>query len=317
MLVLRSSAATSLQCQRLLVRISNTSARNSERISNQKYTTTSWNNYKSTINNINPNVTIGSSSSNNISINKRTLFIQTESTPNPESLKFYPGEPVLSKPSNNNEEQEDEVTNGFYATHKDKEEISRSPLAKELFKIEGVKGVYLGGDFITITKFATSHWQHIRPYIFSSIMDFYSTGKPVLLSSPEITDTTILDDDDEIVAMIKEILEVKIRPAVQEDGGDIHYDGFDYDTGIVTVKLAGACSGCPSSSATLKNGVENMLMHYIPEVTAVEALDEEEDEEGDGDSGGGDNDGNVNVTESKKLKSYEERLAAAGIPFSD
>lgn len=314
MLLLRSS----LQCRRILARsINDTIGRSSNKhiISNQKYTTTtpSWNTiYKSTISHtINSNNVTTSNSSNinsNMLINKRTLFIQTETTPNPESLKFYPGEPVLS----NNDD--DEVTNGFYVTHKDKSDISRSPLAKELFKIEGIKGVYLGADFITITKFATSHWQHIRPYVFSSIMDFYNTGKPVLLSSPEITDTTILEDDDEIVAMIKEILEVKIRPAVQEDGGDIHYDGFDFDTGIVSVKLAGACSGCPSSSATLKNGVENMLMHYIPEVTAVEALDEEEEDDGEGNDGGG---GDVNVTETKKLKTYEERLAAAGIPFSD
>jgi len=257
-----------------------------------------------------------------IFINIRSLFIQTEATPNPESMKFYPGEPVL-RPNENGEQ----VITGFNVTHKDKEDIARSPLAKELFKIEGIKGVYLGTDFITINKFATSHWQHIRAYVFSTIMDFYGTGKPVLLDTPEVTDTTIFDDDDEIVAMIKEILEVKVRPAVQEDGGDIHYDYFDPGTGIVSVKLAGSCAGCPSSSATLKNGVEKMLMHYIPEVTAVQALDEEEDDEEYSSSGGNELDGNssdhVTVTESsqnednKKLKSYEERLAAAGIPFSD
>merc|ERR1711862_180872 len=162
----------------------------------------------------------------------------------------------------------------------------------------------------------------------STIMDFYSTDKPALLDTPEITDTTILDDDDEIVVMIKEILEAKIRPAVQEDGGDIHLANFDHDTGIVSVKLAGSCQGCPSSSATLKNGVENMLMHYIPEVTAVEALDDEEQEEDDNNNieEGLDNIHNnenvIDVTQSnnndtKKLKSYEERLAAAGIPYSD
>ena len=106
-------------------------------------------------------------------------------------------------------------------------------------------------------------------------MDFYASGKPALSAVAEITDTTIFDDDSEVVALIKEILEARIRPAVQEDGGDIRYVGFDEQTGIVQVKLAGSCVGCPSSSVTLKNGVENMLMHYIEEVTAVEALEEE------------------------------------------
>ena len=140
----------------------------------------------------------------------------------------------------------------------------------------------------------------------SALMDHYDSKELALTDQPEITDTTILDDDDEVVAMIKELLESRIRPAVQEDGGDIRYVGFDDGTGIVTVQLAGSCVGCPSSSVTLKNGVENMLMHYIPEVTAVEAL-EEEDEEGQA----------PKEEEPKQNKSYEERLAAAGIPFSD
>lgn len=133
---------------------------------------------------------------------------------------------------------------------------------------------------------------------------------------PEITDTTILEDDDEVVAMIKELLETRIRPAVQEDGGDIKYVGFEEDTGIVTVQLAGSCVGCPSSSVTLKNGVENMLMHYIPEVTNVVSLEEEEQDEG----GEGAGDVVVEQTESedkKKMKTYQDKLAAAGIPFSD
>ena len=141
--------------------------------------------------------------------------------------------------------------------------------------------------------------------MFSAIMDHYASGKPALTSTPEITDTTILDDDDEVVAMIKELLESRIRPAVQEDGGDIRYIGFAQESGIVTVQLAGSCVGCPSSSVTLKNGVENMLMHYIPEVTGVESLEEEGEEEQEVSE------------EEKKAKSYEERLKAAGIPFSD
>jgi len=157
--------------------------------------------------------------------------------------------------------------------------------------------------------------------IFGAIMDFYATNQPALLEVPEITDTTILEDDDEVVAMIKELLESRIRPAVQEDGGDIKYVGFEEHTGIVTVQLAGSCVGCPSSSVTLKNGVENMLMHYIPEVTAVISLEEEEDEDGEGVGNGEEvvvtKSGSGDSEDKKKLKSYEERLAAAGIPFSD
>lgn len=231
----------------------------------------------------------------------RSLFIQTEETPNPESLKFLPGRIVLDV------EEGGEVGNGFYATRTDKEEIARSPLAKELFAVDGVKSVYLGNDFVTVTKFAEHHWMHVKTRVFSALMDFYQSNQPAVSKVAVVTDTTILDDDDEVVAMIKELLESRIRPAVQEDGGDIRYVGFSPESGLVTVKLAGSCVGCPSSSVTLKNGVENMLMHYIPEVTGVEAL--EDDEEGDG--------GEVQVTESKANKTYEERLAAAGIPFSD
>lgn len=247
--------------------------------------------------------------SNNVGTNstttlqKRTMFIQTVETPNPESLKFLPGRPVLTTDVNGDAAE----ASGFYVTKTDKQETARSPLAKKLFEVEGVKAVYLGPDFISVTKYAEHHWSHIRTFIFSAIMDHYSSGKPALSSTPEITDTTILEDDDEIVAMIKELLESRIRPAVQEDGGDIRYVGFDEESGMVQVQLAGSCVGCPSSSVTLKNGVENMLMHYIPEVTGVEAIEEESDEEV-----------KVDVTEDqKKAKSYEERLRAAGIPFSD
>jgi len=206
-------------------------------------------------------------------------------------------------------EEGGEVGNGFYATRSDKEEIARSPLAKELFQVDGVKSVYLGNDFVTVTKFAEHHWMHVKTRVFSALMDFYQSNLPAVSEVAIVTDTTILDDDDEIVAMIKELLESRIRPAVQEDGGDIRYVGFEPESGLVTVRLAGSCVGCPSSAVTLKNGVENMLMHYIPEVTGVEALEDEEEQ------GGGD----VEVTESKgnKEKTYEQRLADAGIPFSD
>jgi len=232
----------------------------------------------------------------------RSLFIETEATPNPESKKFVTGKPVLPQDSNG-----EPVTSGFYVTVSDKSEISRSPLAKALFKVEGVKSVYLGNDFVTVTKFAENHWVHVQAFVLSAIMDFYASGNPALLDTPEITDTTIFEDDDEVVAMIKELLEVKIRPAVQEDGGDIRYVGYDPETGIVSVQLAGSCVGCPSSSVTLKNGVENMLMHYIPEVTGVHSIEEEESSEIE-EEGADDN---------KKQKSYEERLTNAGIPYSD
>lgn len=229
--------------------------------------------------------------------------MQTEQTPNPESLKFLPGRPVLNTDA-------DDLT-GFYATRDDATEIARSPLAKALFKIDAVKSVYFGGNFVTVTKFAEYKWMLVQGMVFSAMMDHYTSGKAAVTSTPEITDTTIFDDDDEVVAMIKELLETRIRPAVQEDGGDIRYVGFAVETGIVTVKLAGSCVGCPSSSVTLKNGVENMLMHYIPEVTAVHA--EEEPVEGSAAAAASP----TEVIVEKTQKNYEERLKQAGIPFSD
>jgi len=182
----------------------------------------------------------------------RSLFIQTADTPNPESLKFVPtGVAIL--------EQTD--GNGFYVTKSDSaNDILRSPLAKKLFDVEGVKAVYLGADFVTITKYAEHKWKLLRPQLFEVIMEWADSGVPALTDEPLITDTTILEDDTEVVAMIKELIEARIRPAVQEDGGDIRYVSFEEDTGIVTVELAGSCVGCPSSSVTLKQGVENMLM---------------------------------------------------------
>ena len=156
-------------------------------------------------------------------------------------------------------------------------------------------GVFLGKDFITVTKSKGMVWQGLKPDVFSTIMDFYAEGLEAVRAGADVgaSDTAIHDDDDEVVALVKELLETRIRPAVQEDGGDIFYVRFDEDTGIVWLRLAGSCSGCPSSSVTLKNGVENMLMHYIPEVTGVQAVEEEEDE---------------------PLDTFEKKLAAAGIP---
>lgn len=222
------------------------------------------------------------------------MFIQTEVTPNPASLKFLPNRQVLG---------EDFGNSGMFFQKADMKEYQRSPLAKKLFTIEGVSGVFLGKDFITVSKTKGMVWQILKPDIFATIMDFYAEGKAAVLPAKDdaVTDTTILDDDDEVVAMVKELLETRIRPAVQEDGGDIFFKGFDEDTGLVSVQLAGSCSGCPSSSVTLKNGVENMLMHYIPEVTGVVQVDEEGDEE----SG---------VSDVEPMTDFDKKLAAAGIP---
>ncbi|KAK6775326.1 hypothetical protein RDI58_026327 [Solanum bulbocastanum] len=195
---------------------------------------------------------------------KRTMFIQTQSTPNPLSLMFYPGKPVVEAGS---------------ADFPNARSAMNSPLAKALFGIDGITRVFFGSDFITVTKSEEASWDFLKPEIFAAIMDFYSSGNPVFLDSSTAAsmDTAIHEDDSETVAMIKELLETRIRPAVQDDGGDIVYRGFDPDTGIVKLKMQGACSGCPSSSVTLKSGIENMLMHYVPEVKSVEQeLDEDE-----------------------------------------
>jgi NFU1 iron-sulfur cluster scaffold homolog, mitochondrial len=232
----------------------------------------------------------------------RSIFVQTAETPNPESLKFIPTGVIVMEDANQSGQ-------GFYVTRNDDpNEILRSPLAQKLLKVDGVKSVFLGSDFVTVTKFAEEKWKHLRPELFQIIMDWAESGEKAVLDAPLITDTTILDDDDEIVAMIKELIESRIRPAVQQDGGDIRYVGFEEETGIVTVQLAGSCVGCPSSSVTLKQGVENMLLHYIPEVKAVVAMEEKSDES----SAAVDH-----SVEPKQNKSYEERLAAAGIPFSE
>uniref|UniRef100_A0ACD5TX27 Uncharacterized protein n=1 Tax=Avena sativa TaxID=4498 RepID=A0ACD5TX27_AVESA len=188
---------------------------------------------------------------------KRTMFIQTQATPNPQSLMFHPGKPVMEVGSSDFPNARTAMT---------------SPLAKALFAIEGVTRVFFGSDFVTVTKSDETSWDYLKPEVFAAIMDFYSSGQPLFLDSNAAAamDTAIHEDDSEIVAMIKELLETRIRPAVQDDGGDIEYRGFDPEAGIVKLKMQGACSGCPSSSVTLKSGIENMLMHYVPEVKGVE-----------------------------------------------
>lgn len=220
----------------------------------------------------------------------RTLLIQTSTTPNPHSLKFLPNAPVLGA----------EAKSGFDFTRGDIE-LRRSGLARSLFTVEGVNRVFLGKDFISITKQDDLEWEDLKTILFGSIMEYYATGQPIMTDEAIISDTTILEDDDEVVAMIKELLESRIRPAVQEDGGDIYYCGFDPDTGIVKLQLGGSCAGCPSSVVTLKHGVENMLMHYIPEVSGIEEVVNEGEMARD-------------RTSIEAFETFEEKLKAAGVP---
>jgi NFU1 iron-sulfur cluster scaffold homolog, mitochondrial len=221
----------------------------------------------------------------------RGLFVQTEETPNPNSLKFHPGCTVLPE----------EHGSGLFCT-RDNNESKRSPLARRIFlDMENVTGVFLGRDFITLTKDDEVTWKFLRPMALSVIMDFFAENKPAVTDAPVASDTAAHEDDDEVVSMIKELLEERIRPSVQDDGGDIFYKGFDRELGLVKLQLAGACKGCPSSSSTLKNGVETMLMHYIPEVQGIlEVVDDE-----------------LNSLNNKAVSELESRLAKAGIPFSD
>ncbi|GAB5587184.1 hypothetical protein Unana1_02084 [Umbelopsis nana] len=206
--------------------------------------------------------TWSSKRSNSASVSQvRTMFIQTEQTPNDDALKFIPGVPVMESGT---------------AEFLDVRSSLQSPLAKQLFQIEGIKGVFYGPDFITIAKEAGAEWQLMKPDIYAAIMDHFASGQPLIKEgSTEPSDTTILPDDSEEVQMIKELLDTRIRPAIQEDGGDIEYCGFE--NGIVKLKLKGSCRGCDSSVVTLKNGIENMLMHYIPEVQSVEQVLDEYD----------------------------------------
>ncbi|KAH8244965.1 hypothetical protein KR032_003302, partial [Drosophila birchii] len=192
---------------------------------------------------------------------RRSMFIQTQDTPNPESLKFLPGVEVLGKGNTY------DFPNGTTA--------HGSPLAKLLFRVEGVRAVFFGADFITISKQEGAEWSLIKPEVFAVIMDFFASGLPVLHEAQPNADTEILEDDDETVMMIKELLDTRIRPTVQEDGGDIVFMG--YEEGVVKLKMQGSCSSCPSSIVTLKNGVQNMLQFYIPEVESVEQVFDEAD----------------------------------------
>ncbi|XP_054269135.1 NFU1 iron-sulfur cluster scaffold homolog, mitochondrial-like isoform X1 [Macrosteles quadrilineatus] len=206
------------------------------------------------------NIPVKKAPINILQIFVRNMFIQTQDTPNPNSLKFLPGIKVLDPG------QTIDFPNGT--------EAYCSPLAKLLFRIEGVKSVFFGPDFITVTKIDEDvEWKLIKPEIFATIMDFFASGLPVLTDAKPSSDTQINEDDDETVQMIKELLDTRIRPTVQEDGGDIVFMGFE--DGIVKLKMQGSCTSCPSSVVTLKNGVQNMLQFYIPEVLGVEQVDGE------------------------------------------
>lgn len=186
------------------------------------------------------------------------MFIQTETTPNPATLKFLPGRSVLGEGTLDLRSADD---------------ADLSPLAQRLFDVRGVAAVFLGSDFVTVTK-TEAEWPQIKPAILGAIMEHFMSGAPVLSEGvkPDTSDGDEFFDekDGEIVATIKELLDTRVRPAVANDGGDITFRGFQ--DGVVFLNMKGSCSGCPSSTATLKNGIENLLKHFVPEVAEVRAV---------------------------------------------
>lgn len=188
------------------------------------------------------------------------MFIQTEATPNPATLKFLPGEVVAE--------------NGPFDFTAPEEADGRSPLAERLFQVNGVAGVFFGYDFVTVTKEDALDWQHLKPAVLGMIMEHYMSGAPVMAgdAAPSAAPTEEVNEEgsEEIVATIKELLDTRVRPAVAQDGGDITFQG--YRDGRVFLHMRGACAGCPSSTATLQHGIQNLLKHFIPEVQAVEAV---------------------------------------------
>ena len=191
------------------------------------------------------------------------MFIQTEPTPNPETIKFLPGQSVTG-------------TTGPY-DFETIEEAGTSPLAQALFDVSGVARVFLGSDFISLTKDADADWQHVRPMALAAIMDHFVAGLPVMNTGTSAATEAGGSVDDyegetaEVVGEIIELIDTRVRPAVAQDGGDIVFHRFDPESGVVHLSMRGACAGCPSSTMTLKAGIENMLKAYVPEVTAVEA----------------------------------------------
>ncbi len=186
------------------------------------------------------------------------MFIQTEATPNPATLKFLPGRAVMA-----------EGTREFVSVG----EAAVSPLARALFAVDGVSGVFFGPDFITITK-ASGDWAHLKPALLGAITDHYAAGQALFDDGAEAAATghaAYDGEDEEVVAQIKELLDTRVRPAVAQDGGDILFHGFK--DGVVYLHMRGACAGCPSSTMTLKMGIENMLRHYVPEVEEVQPVE--------------------------------------------
>ena len=180
------------------------------------------------------------------------MFIQTELTPNPKTVKFIPGEEVAPKKN---------------VSYKDISEAENSPLAKRLFLIDGIDSIFFGADFISITKTDGLEWQVLKPLILSQVMQHYMSNEKVIDEIKEISQVEVNAEDKDIAIQIEELLETRVRPSVAGHGGDIVFHG--YSGGVVELEMKGACSGCPSSMATLKMGVENMLKHYIPEVIEV------------------------------------------------
>jgi Fe-S cluster biogenesis protein NfuA len=180
------------------------------------------------------------------------MFIETEGTPNPATLKFLPGREILGDKT---------------ADFADADAALLSPLADALFGLPGVARVFLGGDFVTVTKSEDAEWQALKPQVLGLLMEFLMSGQPIVSEHAALESEDSDPADAEIVAQIKELLDERIRPAVAGDGGDIIFRGFR--DGVVSLKMQGSCAGCPSSTATLKHGIENMLKHYIPEVVSV------------------------------------------------
>jgi Fe-S cluster biogenesis protein NfuA len=181
------------------------------------------------------------------------MFIQTETTPNPNTLKFLPGRSVMDRGT---------------ANFPDATAAERSPLASRLFTLDGVTGVFYGVDFITVGKTEATEWNTLKPQVLAAIMDHFTSDAPLItFEAPAEAG----GEDDEVIAQIKELLDTRVRPAVANDGGDIVFRSFE--EGVVYLHMHGSCSGCPSSTATLKHGIENLLRYYVPEVRAVEAVD--------------------------------------------
>ena len=184
------------------------------------------------------------------------MFIQTEQTPNPATLKFIPGRAVLG-----------DGTADFASA----EAAQRSPLARRLFDVDGVSRVFLGSDFVTVTKAADIDWPVLKPALLGAIMEHFTSGEPVVAAASAGESADAGEADSEVVAQIRDLLDTRVRPAVAQGGGDIVFQRFE--DGVVYLHMQGACSGCPSSTATLKMGIENLLRHYVPEVAEVRAVD--------------------------------------------